>query len=136
MLGRLLDKIQVSKHSQKWEVFINELFSQEDFLPQLHAPSILLSLKPEIYFNLPDGQVDDYTYRQKEEVVLKTVLDLLSEKITSEEYSPWSPDLIERKETLRLFGKIEQLIINKGYILHQNPALSKSTKIRQSRIIG
>lgn len=118
MLGEILGKVRVYKNPQKWEAFIDELLSQEDFLPPLHTPNILLNLRTDVYCHLPTDRFDACGYKQKEEIALNAVHVVLSEKMSSEEYSPWSPDLMEQKETIRLYNKVTQLILNKGYHLH------------------
>lgn len=117
MLGEILGKVRVYKNPQKWETFIDELLSQEDFLPPLHTPNILLNLKTDVYFHLTTSRFDACGYKQKEEIALNAILVSLSEKMSSEEYSPWNPDLMEQKETIRLYNKVAQLLLNKGYHL-------------------
>ncbi|MGB0205238.1 MAG: hypothetical protein ACPF9K_09340 [Neptuniibacter sp.] len=133
MFGKLIAKVMVSRYSHQWSSFIDELFEQEDFLPPLHAPNILTSLKPDLIAMLSESHIHDYSYKQREELVLHSLLHLLSGKVSEEEYSPWNPDHLEYSETTRLYNKVEQLIQNKGYRLHQYPDKSsvKFKKLRQ-----
>lgn len=142
MLGEILGKVRVYKNPRKWEAFIDELLSQEDFLPPLHTPNILLNLRADVYYHLPTERFDACGYKQKEEVALNAVLVALFEKMSSEEYSPWNPDLMEQKETIRLYKKVAQLILNKGYHLnnrvkgHTPPKSKHSNQTATDDLIG
>lgn len=133
MFAKLIEKVMVSRFSHQWSSFVDELFEQEDFLPPLHAPNILSSLKPNLLAQLSESHFHDYSYKQSEELVLNSLLQLLFEKVNAKEFSPWNPDHYEYAETTRLYNKVEQLIQNKGYRLHQYPDKSSGAfkKLRQ-----
>ncbi len=133
MFGKLIAKVMVSRYSHHWSSFIDELFEQEDFLPPLHAPNILSTLKPDLIATLSESHFHDYSYKQSEELVLNSLLQLLFEQMNAQQFSPWNPDHHEHAETTRLYNKVEQLIRNKGYRLHQYPNKSsgKFKKLRQ-----
>lgn len=116
MLNRLYGWLNSPNRPSEWSRFVDSFFTHEDFLPPLHQPNILPELSQGILAKISHLNHREYDYRQKEETVLKAALSILEKHISDEPYNvQMGAESFDLKESIRLYHKIEQLVINKGY---------------------